>query len=273
MSWFKFKSKEEIKVLACPYCKESQEVSGSVLSVICKGCKRSFRLDQIEEPKEKSTPKVKTGSSNVNSSKSQKVAPSSKEESKPKVVENKSKNPSTGKTKGSTDPVKSTVSPKQKAVNSGPNNSSASNDSSSQLDVPPLEIEDKKSVRCASCNERQDVPSIAMASFCDKCGSRINLQNYKFTSSFRGELETRGTIEVAPNATVQAKLDVGIVDVSGRFIGDIITETKAVIRDGGFISGKIESPALVVDEGGGFVGGATINPKKNMKIKEGFLGF
>lgn len=125
-----------------------------------------------------------------------------------------------------------------------------------------------RKIKCFNCNTNQEVPSIALASFCEKCGQRINLQDYKIKGRFHGELETRGEIRIATGAEVKANLNVGIAVIDGRIDGKITAENRVILNEGCLVVGSIIAPAMIMNEGAGFVGKAVINPPVEQKPED-----
>ena len=123
-------------------------------------------------------------------------------------------------------------------------------------------VNDVKKVRCSHCNTVQEVPTIALSSFCKKCGQRINLQDYEIRGKFQGELDTRGTIIIAENAEVKADINVGSAVVKGKIQGVIIAEKSIKLTSTGKIFGEVITPNFIVEDGAIFVGKAQINAGK-----------
>ncbi len=118
-----------------------------------------------------------------------------------------------------------------------------------------------RKVHCPHCKVHQEVPSIAVQSFCENCGQRINLQDYRIEKShFKGDLETRGEVCIAESSRVKANLNVGTALIRGTIEGKIIAEQKTELFPKSFVLGTIESPVLIMHDGAGFVGKAIIGP-------------
>jgi hypothetical protein len=149
-------------------------------------------------------------------------------------------------------------------------NQSAPSPASPHTPVPKAPPEEKgpeqtnRKVCCPHCKAPQEVPIIAVQSFCEQCGQRINLQDYRIEkSSFKGDLETRGEVCIAESSRVKANLNVGAALIRGTLEGKIIAERKAELFPNSLVIGTIESPALIIHDGAGFVGKAIIGSSKN----------
>ena len=123
-------------------------------------------------------------------------------------------------------------------------------------------VNDVKKVKCSHCGTLQEVPTIALSSFCKKCGQRINLQDYEIRGKFQGELDTRGTIIIAENAEVKANINVGSAVVKGKIQGTVIAEKSIKLTGTGKIFGEVITPNFIVEDGAIFVGKAEINASK-----------
>jgi len=236
MSWFKIKDDNQIKV-KCPKCGKVDTVSKSISSFFCKNAKcgatiypAKAKISETEDIRKNATNQVshskESAINNVSASKHEEV-----------------------KINSQTDQTTNTFSA-QSAQKKIISNASAQMSSG------------MKKITCSSCHTVQEVPSIALASFCEKCGQRINLQDYKIKGPFHGELETRGKICIAEGAEVKAELNVGHAIIEGKIHGKIIAERRVELNEGCMVVGTITSPVLVVSEGAGFVGKAIINPSK-----------
>lgn len=64
-----------------------------------------------------------------------------------------------------------------------------------------------------------------------------------------GEVFSKGTLIVGPDAEVTAKINVDIVFLSGLVRGNITAAKKIVLKAPGRLYGNIKTPVLVVDEG------------------------
>ncbi len=64
-----------------------------------------------------------------------------------------------------------------------------------------------------------------------------------------GEIYSKGTLIVGPEAEVSAKINVDTVFLSGLVRGNITAGKKIVLKAPGRLFGNIKSPVLVVEEG------------------------
>ncbi len=232
MSWFKKSSDKEVEV-SCQNCGEHQMVLESISAVFCKKCKKTIFTRKAM---------IKGDAS---------PASTIEEETIPVEEETEIK-----KQQQAAEPKKNVVKP----TPSTPDVASTQ----SQF-MPSSHATGMKKITCSNCKTNQEVPSIALASFCEKCGQRVNLQDYKIKGNFHGELETRGEIQIASGAEVKANLNVGRAVVNGKIKGNIDAENRVELNDGCLVIGTIKSPVLIIHEGAGFVGRAEIRPEITQK--------
>ena len=230
MNWFRPRSKENEIEIDCPHCGAHQWVSESISATFCKGCQKNIYLNQIKKAVSKvDQPLMKE---------------SIHQRTEFKHLNNLSE---TKEFKNQETP------PKENPIQTRSFSPISSSAPSSAM----------KTIRCAHCQTKQEVPCIALSSFCEKCGNRINLQDYKIRTNFQGELETRGQICIAAEARVKARLNVGSVVVEGKIEGEILAEDYVELQPNSLVVGQIESSNLMIKNGAGFVGYAVIKPSKN----------
>jgi len=124
---------------------------------------------------------------------------------------------------------------------------------------------DTKKITCSGCGVKQEVPIIAISAFCKKCGQRINLQDYKKSNLFRGDLETKGTLFITATGHVEGNVNVGEAIIDGKFKGELIAEGLVKLQPGSCVRGKITTPKLEVVDGASFIGQSIVKPEKNEK--------
>lgn len=243
MNWFKPKSSEPQVEIECPNCGQMQMVSESISAIFCKSCKKTIYTKKALKKTETPAPSVPVTPLNPPSpGAGEKVSAPSKEPFQtPRVPEEI----------GTPISSPSVPQPPKAPAAAGQVHGST-----------------MRKIKCFNCNTNQEVPSIALASFCEKCGQRINLQDYKIKGRFHGELETRGEIRIATGAEVKANLNVGIAVIDGRIDGKITAENKVILNEGCLVVGSIVAPAMIMNEGAGFVGKAVINPPASKEEKQ-----
>ena len=123
---------------------------------------------------------------------------------------------------------------------------------------------DTRRILCSHCHTLMDVPVIALSVFCKKCGQRINVQDYKIRGEFSGELDTRGTIYIAFNANVKAKIHAWSVIVDGLLEGEVCSEESIELTQNAKFSGRITAPKIKIDPGASIKGKIDIGPNNRL---------
>lgn len=70
----------------------------------------------------------------------------------------------------------------------------------------------------------------------------------------RGEIVSNDTLIIGEKGVVNASIRAGIVLVSGEVVGNILGGQRVELRTGARVTGDIEAPVVVVDEGVTFDG-------------------
>ena len=213
------------KKILCPHCGSIQEVSARAELTFCKECKKIINSRKAKEVEEEAIDKEVKQAPVV---------------AKPEIKKTK-------EFKEYKEPAKTTVN-------------------LSMREEPSQVVHSEvRKVNCSHCHAEQEVPTIALSSFCKKCGNRINLQDYEIRGKFQGDLDTRGTIYLSEDAEVRASINVGSVVVRGKIRGEVIAEKSVTLTSTGKIFGKVVTSNFVVEDGAIFVGKAEIEPKSVVK--------
>ncbi len=137
------------------------------------------------------------------------------------------------------------------------------NNSSSDGDKPKDYSTESRSISCPSCETFQDVPVIAISAFCKKCGHRINLQDYKKSNFFRGDLETKGSLYITTTGEINGNVRAGEAIVEGKFNGKLFCEGSVKLQSGSFFFGELHATNIEVAEGATFVSSSVIKPRNS----------
>ncbi|HRZ86356.1 MAG TPA: polymer-forming cytoskeletal protein [bacterium] len=122
-----------------------------------------------------------------------------------------------------------------------------------------------RSVTCSNCGVPQHVPNNALSSFCQKCGNRINLQDYEIKGKFNGELSTKGTMTVTISGDVHADVKVGSAVIEGKMVGKITAEGVVELKSTARLYGDVIATQLIVNDGAIFVGHSLV--PSNIRIE------
>ena len=66
---------------------------------------------------------------------------------------------------------------------------------------------------------------------------------------FNGEISSDGILSAGKDSVIEGRLNVGELELSGSFTGEVHAKRRVVVHRGGVLTGKVFSPALVVEEG------------------------
>ncbi len=76
----------------------------------------------------------------------------------------------------------------------------------------------------------------------------------RIDGKFTGEIFSNDTLEIGPDAELEAEIDVATVIVAGRVNGNVHARTRCDLRAPGVVVGNITSPIVTMDEGVRFDG-------------------
>lgn len=79
-------------------------------------------------------------------------------------------------------------------------------------------------------------------------------KSVRVLGSFEGQITTKGTLEVADGAKVQADVEAGNVAVEGEIQGNLSASDLVELKQSARIQGDIRCNRLVVTDGASFVG-------------------
>ncbi len=66
---------------------------------------------------------------------------------------------------------------------------------------------------------------------------------------FSGEISSDGVLRAGKDSVIEGSLDVGELELSGSFTGEVRAKRRVLVHRGGVLNGTIISPVLVVEEG------------------------
>lgn len=72
----------------------------------------------------------------------------------------------------------------------------------------------------------------------------------RIEGSVSGEVHADGVLEIGPDATLAARIEVDVLVVEGLVEGDVVARERVEIRDGGRVTAEVATPRLVLSEGG-----------------------
>lgn len=79
-------------------------------------------------------------------------------------------------------------------------------------------------------------------------------KSVRVLGAFEGQISTKGTLEVAGGAEIQADVEAGSVMVEGEIRGNLAASDLVELKESARIQGDIKCNRLVVTDGASFVG-------------------
>ncbi len=83
----------------------------------------------------------------------------------------------------------------------------------------------------------------------------------RIDGTFKGEVESKGTLVIGKEAKVEAEVRVGQMIVSGHIQGEITASEKVVLHRTANLVGHLKTPVLVIEEGAVLEGQITMGAK------------
>jgi cytoskeletal protein CcmA (bactofilin family) len=83
----------------------------------------------------------------------------------------------------------------------------------------------------------------------------------RIDGNFVGDIYTRDTLIIGPEARIRAQIDADTVVIAGVVEGEIRALSRIEIQSTGVLRGQVVSPVLKIDEGGMFEGRTQMLPQ------------
>jgi cytoskeletal protein CcmA (bactofilin family)/predicted RNA-binding Zn-ribbon protein involved in translation (DUF1610 family) len=106
-----------------------------------------------------------------------------------------------------------------------------------------------REISCFSCAATQQVSSAAESSQCPKCGSYIDLRDFKITGPFGRSIQTQGDVLVTSKGDLSSqRVLCGAAHIEGKVRGQIVCTGTASIKMHGQLTGAIEAQRAVIEK-------------------------
>lgn len=79
-------------------------------------------------------------------------------------------------------------------------------------------------------------------------------KDLRIEGTFEGEIDCRGTVVVAKDATLSATVRARNIEIAGAVTGDVFIEERLYLRSSGEMRGQSHAASFIVEEGGYFEG-------------------
>jgi cytoskeletal protein CcmA (bactofilin family) len=104
-----------------------------------------------------------------------------------------------------------------------------------------------REIKCFSCHAPQQVSTAAESSLCPKCGSYIDLRDFRISGPFGRTVQTQGRVTILPKGDVTTRILCGHGRIEGKMRGMMVSSGVLEICLSGRISGELEAEKLVVE--------------------------
>jgi cytoskeletal protein CcmA (bactofilin family) len=109
--------------------------------------------------------------------------------------------------------------------------------------------ETTREISCFSCHATQQVSSSAESSLCPKCGSYIDLRDFKITGPFGRSIQTQGEVIITNKGDASSqRILCGSALIEGKMRGQLLCTNTVSVKIQGKLQGSIESERLVVEK-------------------------
>ena len=106
-----------------------------------------------------------------------------------------------------------------------------------------------KTVRCQKCDTAHEVDSHSKTTLCTKCGTHMDLRDFKISAPFTGNISTQGSIEITPKGELNCQKAVcAEATVQGQVYGMLVCDTVH-LKYKGLLLCEIEAQHMIVDRG------------------------
>jgi cytoskeletal protein CcmA (bactofilin family) len=107
--------------------------------------------------------------------------------------------------------------------------------------------EGMREIKCFSCHAPQQVSTAAESSLCPKCGSYIDLRDFRISGPFGRTVQTQGRVTILPKGDVTTRILCGYGRIEGKMRGMMISSGVLEICLSGRLPGELEAEKVVVE--------------------------
>lgn len=104
-----------------------------------------------------------------------------------------------------------------------------------------------REIKCFSCHASQQVSTAAESSLCPKCGSYIDLRDFRISGPFGRTVQTQGRVTILPKGDVTTRILCGHGRIEGKMRGMMVSSGVLEVCLSGRISGELEAEKFVVE--------------------------
>ncbi len=118
-----------------------------------------------------------------------------------------------------------------------------------------------REIICFSCHATQQISGAVESTMCPKCGSYIDLRDFKITGPFSRTIQTQGEVIITAKGDVPTRILCGTARIEGKMRGQMVCSGTVELNMEGRVLGSIEAQTLVVEKK------AVVEFSKPLKVK------
>lgn len=119
-----------------------------------------------------------------------------------------------------------------------------------------------REIRCFSCQATQVVSSLAESSSCPKCGSYIDLRDFRISGPFGRTVQTQGKVTILPKGDVTTRILCGAGRIEGKMRGTMICTGTLEVKIDGRLYGHLDAEHLVIERRAAVEAQKPVNARK-----------
>jgi len=108
--------------------------------------------------------------------------------------------------------------------------------------------ETTREIRCFSCLAVQIIPSAAESTSCRKCGSYIDLRDFRISGPFGRTVQTQGKVTILPKGDVTTRILCGSGRIEGKMRGYMVCTGLLEMKLEGRFLGEVDAEKLVIEK-------------------------
>lgn len=120
-----------------------------------------------------------------------------------------------------------------------------------QQQLPPPRVVAQPPVRTAA---RENELNAFLGKGCVFDGKLSFEGRVRIDGKFTGEIFSNDTLEIGPDAEIEAEINVAVLVIAGRVTGNVVAKTRCDLRAPASVVGNITAPTITMEEGVRFDG-------------------
>ena len=104
-----------------------------------------------------------------------------------------------------------------------------------------------REIACFSCGAKQEVSTTAESSLCPKCGSYIDLRDFRISGPFGRTVQTQGRVTILPKGDVTTRILCGTGRIEGKMRGLMMSNGTIEIKIDGRLPGQVDAARVLIE--------------------------